>query len=226
MISHKYECIFIHIPKCAGTSVETALGHLDNHTGRGGQDHRSIRMIEHPLMTPYIFFSKENFRIAARRICNKNTHVINPLNKLTVTKEQYDNYYKFTFVRNPWARAYSWYNNVMRDDIHKKKYNITGSMSFNEFLRLHAGKEMLRPQTYWIKNFKGLIPLDYIGRFENLVEGFQEVCKAIQIPPITLPHEIHGSGENYREQYDKGSIHIIREVYKEEIAMFGYKFET
>ena len=25
MISHKYKCIFIHIPKCAGTSVETAF---------------------------------------------------------------------------------------------------------------------------------------------------------------------------------------------------------
>ena len=25
-ISHTHRCIFIHIPKCAGTSVETALG--------------------------------------------------------------------------------------------------------------------------------------------------------------------------------------------------------
>ena len=39
MISHKHQCIFVHIPKCAGTSIASALGHLDNHTGRGGQDH-------------------------------------------------------------------------------------------------------------------------------------------------------------------------------------------
>ena len=35
MISNDYRCIFIHIPKCAGTSIEDALGHLDNHPGRG-----------------------------------------------------------------------------------------------------------------------------------------------------------------------------------------------
>ena len=26
MISHKHKCIFIHIPKCAGSSIETAFG--------------------------------------------------------------------------------------------------------------------------------------------------------------------------------------------------------
>ena len=42
MISHKhkYKCIFIHIPKCAGTSIEKALGHFELYNGRGRQDHR------------------------------------------------------------------------------------------------------------------------------------------------------------------------------------------
>ena len=60
MISHKHKCIFIHIPKYAGTSIEQALGHFDNYSGRGGQDHRSIRVIEQPLITPHTFSSKEN----------------------------------------------------------------------------------------------------------------------------------------------------------------------
>lgn len=68
MISHKYKCVFIHIPKCAGTSIESALGHLDNHVGRGGQDHRTIRMIEKPLFTPRIFSSRENLYEVLRRI--------------------------------------------------------------------------------------------------------------------------------------------------------------
>ena len=226
MISHKYKCIFIHIPKCAGTSIESALGHLDNHTGRGGQDHRSLRMVEQPFITPHIFSSKENSSEALRRILYKYRAAMNQQNKLTVTKEQYDSYFKFTFIRNPWARVYSWYKNVMRDDIHKKSHNITGQLSLNEFLRKFSGTGMLRPQTYWIKNFNGSIPLDYIGRFETLIEDFQNVCKLMHFPHITLPHKIKGSGEDYQEYYDKNSIAIITEVYQEEIKIFGYSFES
>jgi sulfotransferase famil protein len=225
MISHKHKCIFIHIPKCAGTSIESALGHFDNYSGRGMQDHRSIRMIEKPLISPHIFMSKENIFEALRSIKYKYSTTINPLNKLTVTRNQFQSYFKFTFIRNPWSRAYSWYKNIMRDEIHKKNLKITRQLSLHEFLQLYSGKGYLRPQIYWIKNFSGAIPLDYIGRFENLIGDFQDVSKAIGISQITLPHKIKGSGEDYREHYDKASIKIIEEVYSEEIKMFDYSFE-
>ena len=45
MISHKYKCIYIHIPKTAGSSVEKKLG-LYNELSWGVQDHRTIRDIQ------------------------------------------------------------------------------------------------------------------------------------------------------------------------------------
>ena len=51
MISHNYKFIHIHIPKCAGTSIEKAFGHFDAHTGKNAQDHRTLRMIEQPWLT-------------------------------------------------------------------------------------------------------------------------------------------------------------------------------
>jgi hypothetical protein len=225
MISHENKCIFIHIPKCAGTSIENALGHFEGNVGRGFQDHRTIRMLEAPLLNPHIFSSRENVRTALRRMKSKLHLQTNPRNKFTVNKKQYEEYFKFTFVRNPWARAYSWYENVMRSDAHKKNLNIVNELSFEDFLMRFSGKGALREQTYWITNFGGKIPLDFIGRFENLSEDFSKICELMDLESIDLPHNIRGSGSNYQEKYSRRAKEIVSSYYQTEIALFDYKFE-
>ena len=226
MISHKYKCIFIHIPKCAGTSIENALGHHDNPEGRGEKDHRTIRMIEQPILTPRIFSSRENIHEALRRIRHIYASETNPRNKFTVTKEQYDSYFKFAIIRNPWSRAYSAYRNVMRSVIHRENLKITGELSLNEYLRRFAGKGLLRPQIHWIKDYSGSIPLDYIGRFETLDQDLIRICDVMNIAQTDFPHMLKGSRLGYRDQFDEDSIKLIADFYKEEIECFGYSFDS
>jgi hypothetical protein len=224
MISHKYKCIFIHIPKCAGTSIESALGHFDGYTGRGGQDHRTIRMVEQPSLSLKTFSSIDNLMELARRFRNRCREKRNPKCKLTVTKQQYDQYFKFAVIRNPWTRVFSWYKNIMRVPLHKENYKAINETSFTDFLVKYAGKGNLRPQTYWLKNLKGEIPLDFIIRFENLSEEFNDAINQMNIGQITLPHKKKSPIENYQEYYTKKSIKVVEKVYKEEIEMFGYSF--
>lgn len=223
MISHKYRCIFIHIPKCAGTSIERVFGHLDGHSGRGGQDHRTIRMIEKPFFTARIFYSKDNFKEFLRRVHFSFIKQENFRNKYSVTKRQYDTYFKFSIVRNPWSRVYSWYYKVMRDKIHLREYKLEKKIPFAEFVEKFAGKGMLQPQMHWLKNYEGVIACDYIARFEKLPEEYDYISRILHLN-TALPHELKGSSQRLADVYDEKSIALIHEIYREEIDYFGYKF--
>ena len=221
MISHRYKCIFIHIPKCAGTSVETAFGHFDEHTGRGGQDHRSIRMIE-PLDLGPALESHSNRRELLRRVAHRFRSNPNEKNKLVPTPQQYRDYFKFTIVRNPWTRAASLYKNVIRDEVHRRELDVSESTTLAEFLNAHAGRGMLRPQLDWIRNWQGTVPLDFICRFERLSQDFDVVLSKIGNPPIQLPRintaESDAAAPKFNEQLNR----LIAETYAEEISLFGY----
>lgn len=223
MISHQHKCIFIHIPKCAGTSIEKVLGHYDLYDGRRKQDHRSLRMVEKPVQ--YLkLFNDDNLLEYLKTIKYKFKPQLNPYNKLNLKKEHYNSYFKFTFVRNPWDRAFSWYKNVMRDEVHSKDLGLVNNISFEDFLKGNIGVRALRPQTYWIKDYNGNINMDFIGKFENLQNDFNVVAETLNLTQFQLPHELKSDNKSYKEFYSDKTKDIVWDFYKKEIKLFDYEF--
>lgn len=227
MVSHEFKVIFIHIPKAAGTSIEMKLG-LFHEPGWGKQDHRTLREIR-----PLSMFSHSKY-ILNRRYCNSEgmsrremlssllgiSSEPNDQGRGRVTKAQFESYYKFAVIRNPWARVYSWYRNVMRDHRHG-----VPTCSFPEFLSRWSTNWALRPQLYWLRDFDGSLPYDRIVRFENLLEEVQEVFREIGLQDTKLPHALHSKSDtDYRTAYDDASAELVGCRYKEEIELFGYEF--
>ncbi|ERJ17538.1 Sulfotransferase domain containing protein [Salinisphaera shabanensis E1L3A] len=225
MISKEWRTIFIHVPKCGGTSIEKALGYHDSFDARGKQDHRAVRVLERPVPITDLLSSTENITLGVRRVLNPILKNENPRNRETVSAEEFKSFFKFTIVRNPWARAVSWYRNVCADPEHLKQLKISGDIRFEEFLRRFAGSGGLRTQLYWLKDFKGRIGVDYIGRFEKLAEEFSYIKKELGLPEeVTLPHELRSKGFDYRDYYDDASRRFVAEYYRDEIELFDYQF--
>jgi hypothetical protein len=96
--------------------------------------------------------------------------------------------------------------------------------SFPEFIRRYSGIDLLRPQLYWIVDFKGQIGVDFICRFETLCEDFAEAARRAGLPNMPLPHLLPSEGPHYTSVYDAHTKRLVAERYCREIELLGYSF--
>lgn len=212
MISHEHQCIFIHIPKTAGTSIEYLLSEKTSGS----------------LHEPLSFYEKE---------------------------PMFGTYFKFTFVRNPWARLYSVFNYYKKggNQSHKKLYHpryfmyslkrgfknvqrytdvdIANKMPTDfecfclKYLRDRKdffGRNALLPQVDFLASNNG-VSIDFIGKFETLQRDISFVKKKLSIHK-TLEHRRKQKSTDYRVVYDATTHDLVEAFYKEDVQTFDYSF--
>lgn len=222
MIYPGLACIFVHIPKTGGTSIENALAGLDPSVGGHSHDHRSLWQIDprRPLLSyaaaprvalPYL---REAARLARA-----------DRGGVRIAAADYDRFVKVAFVRNPWGRAVSWYRNVLRDPRHRQRHGCTPQTPFPDFLARFAGKGMLKPQTFWLRDRTGRIGVDHIGRFETLADDFADLVRNRFGRTASLPHMLQGGTDDFRPYYSDDDAARVARIYADEIARFGYGFD-
>ena len=140
------------------------------------------------------------------------------------TRDQFEQYFKFSIVRNPWDRAHSWWRNVIRDPIHRQDFKVNEDCSFTEFMGKHGGCWALDPQMDWLTDRDGQFIADYVGRFESLDASYGEVRKQLGLDPVELPQLIHTEPVDYRSDYTDELRETVAKKYAEEIERFEYEF--
>ena len=141
-------------------------------------------------------------------------------------KQKLDHYFKFCFCRNPYSLMVSNYRMFTtqkhRLEQMRQFHSSPEKMSFLEFLQFTKiyNNHHWQPQTQFIKGYD----IDFIGRFENLQNDFDIVCKKIGISRKPLIHANRTNHKHYSEYYDDETREIVAERYREDIEYFGYKF--
>jgi Sulfotransferase family len=201
--------IFVHIPKCAGTSIEKALIPIVS-------DHKDFKDFSEDERSH--FWLPGNKGLQHRKLKRYEQHF------------KLDDYFKFAFVRNPWDRAISQIEYLRS----KTGGSLFPSDNFKEHIRVYCntkkniwGHDLGACQLDYLKNIAGEMRIDFIGRFESLSVDFKKVCELIGIVDIpSLPHIFKSKRtQHYTYYYDDESARWIKERFAKDVDFFDYKFE-
>ncbi|WP_431111012.1 sulfotransferase family 2 domain-containing protein [Winogradskyella poriferorum] len=214
MISHKHKCIFIHIPKCAGTSIFKFF---------------------HPEAK--INWKIPNYDILYGWCPDRKIHLQHATSKQLletnlITEEQWEEYYKFTVVRNPWDRSYSDYLWICKErkirDSFENYMNRTGDfieVFNNSEVPEYRGDHLLSQIDFF--DLQGSLKLDKILRFESLNVEMNELLSEIGINKKFNSFENVSAKRNskhYSKFYDKKSRLMVDKTYKKDIDLLGYSY--
>lgn len=201
MISHKNKYIFVHIPKCAGTSIEKCLlEHEGNHVELATDGRPALSLLSREIKEDYLLDieSKQHYKLDM------------------YDQDKQEQYFCFTFVRNPWSWAVSDYL------YHKHRRPVP---VFDVWIQNLSKQELflyhMDPQVSYINN-----NINYIGRVEHMDTDWKYITNRLFGCDITLPEENKCWKQyDYKQFYCSKTRDVVANLYKDDIMRFGYTFE-
>lgn len=173
------------------------------------------------------------------------------LREIPNLKNQFNNYFKFCFVRNPYDRLMCAYHDLSSSAGHLKwSYPILKYKSFTEFVKnFHSSpcKNFIHllPQHEFINIDNDYSYISFIGKFENLEIDFKKIENKLKINHQPLFHLRRGKYHqnklnifekfllrfgffdkkkiNFMDAYTPETKNICYQTYKKDFEIFGYE---
>lgn len=188
----RHKCIFIHIPKAAGTSVLRALGH------KGSRDHATYR--EYKIANSSKFDSYFKF-----------TFVRHPVTRF----ESSFRYYKAGGNQRSTDQYFF-------DIIKKYKMSANDFCDFIADKQHYIYTPMFWPQTLFFLEVGEVSQVDFIGKFESIEADFNIVLNKLGIKGKLekLNQSKNEPGDNF--MLNANSQSIIRDIYQNDFGYLSY----
>jgi hypothetical protein len=214
-INHTQKILFVHVPKCAGTTIERLMG-------VSAKEHlySDFVALEDTRKLPLTKFTDKEFMICAAK--NMQHYTYREICKV-LTEEALREYFKFSVVRNPYDRLVSEYHFSRGSiKIHSTFKDVVDSLALEEHIRNWMYDGHLETQTSFLLNEAGNFDsLDKIYKFENLAECFRDLR---QRTGNLKEYHLRKSTDrqSYETYYTPELKSLVYNFYKEDFDNFGY----
>jgi hypothetical protein len=139
-----------------------------------------------------------------------------------IEPEDFQSFFKFAFVRNPFDRFVSFCAFMTRAHGH---FDRAPQIVMRHFAADPPWDHILfRPQYSFVTDANGKLLTDAIGRVEQMQTSYDEICARIGIPTAELERTNTSRRENYRQYYDQALIDGVAKLYQRDLELFGYEF--
>ena len=222
IISHKLKYVFIHIPKTGGTSIRTLITHHPKMFKPDVAGHWHGITEEHYAKFPNV----------SRELWTHST-AEEIKNWMTNNNYDWDDYFKFCFIRNPWDRMVSSYEYYMQtitkqEQPDKRNLKIVSKYKTLPAERFILDKCKIDPIKKMALSKDGNLLVDFIGKVEKMQSDIQYIVQKIN-PDLKntdwkLTKENTTVRGEYRNYYTENMINQVRKHNQKTIELGGYEF--
>jgi len=215
MIYKEKKVIFLHIYKIAGKSIKNSL--LEN------QDKNYLINKIYNNTFGYFGYKKKYLPHQSIEI-KRNGELLHSHIRADDYRnylgDEFDDYFTFTFVRNPFDWQVSLYQ-FMREKRSHPQHSLMLSMSFKEYIKWRCTEEP-EHQTFFILDDRDKNLVNFIGKFESLENDLKKVCELNGLKMKQLEHLGPSNRKDYREYYDSESQKLLVKTFKKDFEFLDY----
>lgn len=208
IISHRHRFIFFAVPRTGSHAMRQVLG---PHLGPDDWEQQDL-------------FEKRRLPIGDLAQL-RHGHISVTELKPWLSADIWDTYFKFAVVRNPFDRFISTCFFLAREQPHLLR-DPTAFMKRALVNPNFVRRILLRPQSDLLTDQHGTVPLDFIGRFEQLQDSCDKIFAAIGIAAPVLKKRNSSRHEHWSRYYDDALMATVGGLYRTDLETFSYGFDN
>jgi hypothetical protein len=240
-INHNLNIIYFHIPKNAGTYIQTLLedydfisynflARSDFHIFNKSNKEKVDNFKDYLRVTPFSnrLFGVNNYYSGSKEL----------IDMTTLGEDKWNIAFKFTFVRDPYTRFISAFNYILSDitisknlidnDNYAKFENIDYFINNRDELSDVAHNHVFLSQYDHIIDKDGINNMNFIGKFENLEEDLKVVLLKVGFNEIIHQKKTHINKNKidynyYKTYYTEYAFNFVNKHFEKDFIEFNYK---
>lgn len=196
MVSTDLKCVFIHIPKCAGSSINQDL------------KLQSIGFSGHSPASCHFDYLGDYFSF---------TFIRNPYDRVA---SAYKYFQKLTRGHRWYKR-----NSIIADAAAKMNFNefVNHIVDFQKLMIREEGSFEsgihFQPFNYFLDE-----EIDYVGRFEDIQKDYSYIRSRLNLPIKILRKTNSTNNNDYKKIYSGDTERIVYNIYNQDIKKYKYQF--